>query len=97
MSDQQRQFEQLLLSHVPLCFSVALRLTNNREHARSVTRDVLTRAWELSDQPDLHRSIKPRLLAMLRKRIEQRAQEPTALPMALAPACVTPMQLAAKR
>ena len=96
MSEQQRQFEQLLLAQVPLCYSVALRLTTSREEARAITKDVLSRAWELADQPDVHRSIKPRLLSMLRKRA---TQEGTEQPVALtfAPPCASPMRLAAKR
>jgi DNA-directed RNA polymerase specialized sigma24 family protein len=61
-------FEQVLLSHAEMCYSVALALTRNPEHAQELARRILTGAWQLRDSAAGRKDIKMKLLAALRKR-----------------------------
>lgn len=60
-------FEDILLAHVELCYSVAFALTANPGDARDLTRYVLTWAWHLRDTVDIEVGIKAKLLSTLRK------------------------------
>lgn len=58
--------EQILLSHVETCYSVALQLTRSRVNARRLTRDVMTWAWHLHDDAITQLHFKSALLTQLR-------------------------------
>ncbi len=60
-------FEQVLLSYTEMCYSVALALTRNPVHARDLTRNVLTWAWHGCDRRADTRTIKAKLLTVLRE------------------------------
>jgi hypothetical protein len=64
-------FEQILLAYVQTCYSTALGLTHNPDHARDLTLRVLTWAWCNSCRTDCERDIKTKLLAALRERFLQ--------------------------
>jgi len=61
-------FEQVLLSHVDMCYMVACALTRNQEDARELTREVLIWAWRHRNGADIMTDIKKKLLAELRKK-----------------------------
>jgi len=61
-------FEQVLLSHAEMCFSVALALTHDPERAQDLARHVLTGAWQQRDSENGRDDIKKKLLTALRKR-----------------------------
>ncbi|HRI89135.1 MAG TPA: hypothetical protein PLJ47_05050 [Candidatus Hydrogenedentes bacterium] len=75
MHRDNERFEALLLSHVPLCFKVALQLTRNRKHARAITTKVMERALKLHDNSEVRRTLKPRLLAWVRILFTQQRDE----------------------
>ena len=60
-------FEQVLLSHTEMCFSVALALTRNLDQAQDLTRNVLLWAWHLRGSAAADKDIKKKLLIALRK------------------------------
>jgi len=64
-------FEQVLLSHAEMCYSVALALTRNPHRAQDLARHVLTWAWHLRDSADGEKDIKKKLLEVLRERFLQ--------------------------
>ncbi len=66
-AEQADAFEQILLSHTEMCFSVALALTRNPVRARNLTRNVLTWAWHLRGRADSDKDIKKKLLTTLRE------------------------------
>jgi DNA-directed RNA polymerase specialized sigma24 family protein len=61
-------FDEVLLSHVEMCYSVALALTCNPHRAQDLASHVLTRAWRLRDNLDGKKDIKRTLLKALRRR-----------------------------
>jgi hypothetical protein len=60
-------FEQMLLSHTEMCFSVALALTRNREDARDLARETLAWAWRRRGAAGGPGCIKADLLKELRR------------------------------
>lgn len=66
-TEQLKAFEQVLLSHTEMCYSVALALTRNPDRARDLTRNVLTWAWHLRSSADGEKDVKKKLLIALRK------------------------------
>ena len=76
-AEQAETFEQVLLSHVEMCYSVALALTRDPYDARDLTRDVVTWAWHLRDSADGKMGIKVKLLTALRERFLQHYRHPT--------------------
>ena len=68
---QAVNFERVLLSHVEMCYSVALALTHNPSAACNLTRDVLAWAWNLRDSAGFKTGIKMKLLTALRERFIQ--------------------------
>jgi DNA-directed RNA polymerase specialized sigma24 family protein len=65
---EAKTFEQVLLSHAELCYSVALALTRDPYRAQDLARHALTWAWHLRDSADGKENIKKRLLEVLRER-----------------------------
>ena len=65
---KRRQREALLLSYVPMSFTVALALTKHKIRARDLARDVLTWAWNADDSIVLSPDFKMKLLSQLRLR-----------------------------
>jgi len=61
-------FEQALLSHLEMCYSVALTLTRNMSQALALTKDTLLWAWELDGEPRNAGAMKMALLSELRSR-----------------------------
>jgi DNA-directed RNA polymerase specialized sigma24 family protein len=61
-------FEQVLLSHAEMCYSVALALTGNPEGAQNLAREILTEAWHLRDSAHGRKELKKRLLLGLREK-----------------------------
>lgn len=72
-------FEQVLLSHAEMCYSVALALTRNPERAQELARQVLTGAWHLRDSAQSRDNIKKKLLTALRQRFLQDRREALAV------------------
>ncbi|MFA6242990.1 MAG: hypothetical protein WC655_18765 [Candidatus Hydrogenedentales bacterium] len=70
-------FEQILLSHVDMCYSVALALTRNPSDAIELTRDVVMWAWLRRDSADGGSRIKRKLLSALRERFLQHYRRTT--------------------
>jgi len=68
---QSDHFGQLLLSHVDMCYSVALALTRNPYDARELSREVLIKAWYLRGNVRAQTSIKMKLLTALREEFLQ--------------------------
>lgn len=62
---QTEAFETVLLSHVDMCYAVALALTHDPDDARNLTREVLEWAWNLLNRADPDRTIKTQLLIMM--------------------------------
>jgi DNA-directed RNA polymerase specialized sigma24 family protein len=75
-AEQAESFEQVLLSYVDLCYSVALTMTRDPNNAQDLTRDVVSWAWHLRDKEDAHAEIKMKLLSALRARYIQRYRNP---------------------
>lgn len=61
-------FGQALLAQVALCYRVALQLTQDRGDALKLTREIVTRAWQIREDEDTGVGLKMRLLAALRQR-----------------------------
>ena len=77
---QPEEFEQVLLSYVDMCYSVAFALTRNPHRAQDLARYVLTRAWHMRDDIDSRLTIKQDLLKALRERFLQHyCQSPCSL------------------
>ena len=68
---QRAELEQVLLSYVDMCYSVAFALTRNPHRAQDLARYALTRAWHMRDNVDAKRNIKRHLLKALRERFLQ--------------------------
>ena len=68
-TDRAQEFEQALLAHVKLCYTVASGLTGNAADARRLTREVLSRAWRLRAElwTDREPAIKAYLLSAVRE------------------------------
>jgi DNA-directed RNA polymerase specialized sigma24 family protein len=66
-SEKPESFEETLLSHAEMCYSVALALTRNPERAQELARSVLTGAWHLRDSVQGSEDLKRRLLSALRR------------------------------
>ncbi len=64
--EQAEAFEQVLLAHAEMCYSVALALTRDPEQAQELAGRVLTRAWCLRNSARGRESIKTKLLTALR-------------------------------
>ena len=64
-------FEQVLLSHADMCFSVALALTRDPEQAQELARQVLTGAWRLRNSARGREDVKKKLLTALRRRYQK--------------------------
>jgi len=64
---QAVNFERVLLSHVEMCYSVALALTRNPDRAKALARYALTWAWRRCESPDDQKDIKRKLLKVLRE------------------------------
>ena len=70
MTTQAQQTEtsdQVLLSYVEMCYSVALTLTRNPDRAQELAGSVLTAAWHSRDTVLDKRDIKWNLLTALRE------------------------------
>ena len=65
---QAEVFEQVLLLHTEMCFSVALALTRNPNRAQDLARHVITEAWQQRDSANGRHDIKKELLTALRRR-----------------------------
>ena len=74
---QAETFEQILLAHTAMCYSVALALTRDPYQARDLTREVVTCAWGLRDTANAKTRIKTKLLTALRGRFIQHYRHPT--------------------
>lgn len=70
-SEPAESFEQILLDHVNMCYSVALALTRDPYDARELTQEVLTWAWHFRDTENSSAGIKMKLLRALRERSRQ--------------------------
>lgn len=68
MMDKGPDFEQVLLSHVGMCYSVALALTRNPNRAAELSKEVLSRAWQCNAGAWDANSLKMALLSELRAR-----------------------------
>jgi DNA-directed RNA polymerase specialized sigma24 family protein len=75
-TEQAEAFEQVLLSHTDMCYSVALALTRNPDRAQDLTRNVLTSAWHERGGEDGEKQIKKKLLIALRKTFLKDYREP---------------------
>jgi DNA-directed RNA polymerase specialized sigma24 family protein len=64
---RMESFEEVLLSYVETCYSVALKLTCSPNDARDLTRNVMTWAWERRDTAVGEHDIKGKLLTRLRQ------------------------------
>jgi mannose-1-phosphate guanylyltransferase len=69
--DREQTFEQILLSHVEMCYGVACNLTRNSADASDLTRKVLIEAWHRREKADAMMDIKGKLLTAVRKRFQQ--------------------------
>ncbi len=69
--DPAESFEQILLDHVGMCYSVALTLTRDAYDARELTQEVVTWAWHLRGTANGTTGIKMKLLTALRERALQ--------------------------
>ena len=69
-AEHAETFEEVLLLHTKMCYSVALALTRDPHRARDLTRHVLTSAWELRDSARSE-DVKRKLLEALRERFLQ--------------------------
>ena len=67
-AEQADIFEQALLSHAEMCYSVALALTHDPKRAQELARRVLTGAWQLRNSANGREDIKRKLLTALRRR-----------------------------
>ena len=67
-SKHVQALEQALLSHVEMCYSVALALTRNPVDARDLTRETLTWAWHVRNGAQSQLGVKMMLLNALRER-----------------------------
>lgn len=70
--DPAETFEQALLAHVEMCYSVALALTGDAYDAQELTQDVMTWAWYFRDTANGTAGIKMKLLRALREKSRQR-------------------------
>jgi DNA-directed RNA polymerase specialized sigma24 family protein len=61
-------FERVLLSHVELCYSVALALTQDPNRAAKLAKETLSWAWQRSGGAQDADAIKMTLLSELRDR-----------------------------
>ncbi len=61
-------FGEVLLAHVPLCYSVARKLTRDTELARKLTLETVALVWEVRDDKNTTIGLKPILLSALRRR-----------------------------
>ena len=61
------RFEQLLLTYVEMCYSVALALTRNPYDAQDLARAVVIAAWHLRGNAGARTNIKMKLLTALRE------------------------------
>ena len=68
LAKQSEVFEQILLSHAEMCYSVALALTRDPDRAQELARHVLTDAWHLRESAEGRAHIKKKLLTGLRQR-----------------------------
>ncbi len=68
MMTRDHDSEQLLLSHLELCYSVALALTRNVNLALALTKDTLLWAWQRNDGSWDEDIMKKSLLRELRDR-----------------------------
>lgn len=66
-AEQTETSEQVLLSYVEMCYSVALALTRDPNRAEGLARSVLAEAWHLRDTVLDKKDIKRNLLTALRK------------------------------
>jgi DNA-directed RNA polymerase specialized sigma24 family protein len=66
-SEHARAFDDALLSHAEMCYSVALVLTGDPHHAQALARHTLSQAWSLRDAVDAEKSLKQTLLTALRE------------------------------
>lgn len=78
-AEQADAFEQVLLSHTEMCYSVAFALTRNPVRARNLTRNVLTWAWHLRRSADSGKDIKKKLLTALRETFLKDYRQPCGL------------------
>ena len=65
---QRAELEQVLLSYVDMCYSVAFALTRNPHRAQDLARYALTWVWRMRDNVDSRPTIKQKLLKALRER-----------------------------
>jgi len=65
--EQTAVFEQVLLSHTEMCYSVALALTRNPNRAQDLARRVIIEAWQQGDSTNGRNGIKTKLLTALRR------------------------------
>ncbi len=68
MMGKDPEFERTLLSHVDLCYSVALALTHNPDRAAALAKETLSWAWQHNGGAWDRDSIKRVLLRELRDR-----------------------------
>lgn len=61
-------FNEVLLSYVEMCYTVALALTHDRDSARDLAWEVLSEAWHLRDGKEVEADLKSNLLFALRRR-----------------------------
>lgn len=62
---QSEAFEQVLLDHVDLCYSVALALTQHPRDAQNLTRNVVSTVWQRFESTGNTTGIKLVLLSEL--------------------------------
>jgi len=67
-AEHAEAFEEVLISHAEMCYSVAFALTRNPHRAQDLARHVLTWAWHLRDSARAEKDIKKKLLKVLRER-----------------------------
>ena len=77
--EQAEIFEQVLLSHTEMCYSVALTLTRDPDRAQELARQVLTDAWHLRESAEGRAHIKNKLLTGLRQRFLLDRRKPFAI------------------
>ena len=65
---QRAELEQVLLSYVDMCYSVAFALTRNPHRAQDLARYALTWVGRMRDNVDSSPTIKQELLKALRER-----------------------------
>ena len=70
-AEHAEAFEEVLISHAEMCYSVAFALTRNPHRAQDLARHVLTWAWHLRDSADGDKDIRKKLLKVLRERFLQ--------------------------